>query len=205
MAFTFFFRDTPVIDYAVKFLIPEAVGRSRVRIWDAGCAFGPEPYTLAITLAEAMGTFAFKNVYIDATDIDESGQFGNVIANGIYSDEELGRIPAEILDKYFDRTVGKDGFYTIAESIRNRVKYQTHDLLSLAPIGDSYSLIICKNVLLHFQYEERIEVIRMFHRSLATGGLFAMEQTQKMPEEIQPLFQQLVPDAQLFRKVASTT
>jgi chemotaxis protein methyltransferase CheR len=201
MAFTFFFRDTHTLDHAVKFLIPEVSGRSRIRIWDAGCAFGPEPYSLAMILAEAMGGFAFKNVYIDATDIDESGQFGNVIADGVYSNEELGRIPPEVLSKYFDRTGGKEGFYTLNESIRNRVKYQKHDLLSLSPIGDSFSLIICKNVLLHFQYQERIEVIRMFHKSLAPGGLFATEQTQKMPEEIKHLFEQVVSDAQLFRKV----
>ena len=201
MAFTFFFRDTHTLDHAVKFLIPEVSGRSRVSIWDAGCAFGPEPYTLAMILAEAMGGFAFQNVRIYATDIDESGQFGNVIANGVYSNEELGRIPPEILSKYFDRTGGKEGFYTLNESIRNRVKYQKHDLLSLSPIGDSFSLIICKNVLLHFQYQERIEVIRMFHKSLAPGGLFATEQTQKMPEEIKHLFEQVVSDAQLFRKV----
>jgi chemotaxis protein methyltransferase CheR len=201
MAFTFFFRDTHVLDHAVKFLVPEAAGRSRVRIWDAGCAFGPEPYTLAISLAEAMGVFAFKNVYIDATDIDESGQFGDIIANGVYSDEDLGRIPTDILNKYFERTPDREGFYVINESIRARVRYHTHDLLSLVPIGDSYSLIICKNVLLHFQYRERIEVIKMFHRSLTTGGLFATEQTQKMPEEVQHLFEQVVPDAQLFRKL----
>lgn len=201
MAFTFFFRDTHVIDHAVRFLIPEAAGRSRVRIWDAGCAFGPEPYTLAMTLAEAMGAFAFKNVCIDATDIDESGQFGDVIANGVYSHEEVGRIPPEILNKYFEKTPQREGFYKIVDNIRNRVKYQTHDLLSLTPVGDCYSLIVCKNVLLHFQHRDRVEVIRMFHRSLAPGGLFAMEQTQKMPEEIQHLFEQVVPDAQLYRKL----
>lgn len=201
MAFTFFFRDTHTLDHAVKFLIPEVSGRSRVSIWDAGCAFAPEPYTLAMILAEAMGGFAFQNVRIYATDIDESGQFGNVIGNGVYSNEELGRLPAEVLNKYFDRTDGRNGFYTINEKIRNRVTYQKHDLLSLSPIGDSFSLIICKNVLLHFQYQERIEVIKMFHKSLAPGGLFATEQTQKMPEEIKHLFEQVVSDAQLFRKV----
>ena len=37
------------------------------RIWDAGAAMGQEPYTLAIMFADRMGHFAFNNLRIDAT------------------------------------------------------------------------------------------------------------------------------------------
>ncbi len=201
MAFTFFFRDTHTIEHIVKHLVPEVAGRSRVRIWDAGCAYGPEPYTLAIILAENMGSFAYKNVLIDATDIDESGQFGNIINNGIYTKEEVGRIPEDILKKYFSQEGTGPNEFRINDSLRDRVKYQKHNLLSLSSIGEGYSLVMCKNVLLHFKYEERVEVIKMFHKSLAPGGFFATEQTQKMPEEISHLFEQVVSDAQLYRKI----
>ncbi|HOT78313.1 MAG TPA: CheR family methyltransferase, partial [Candidatus Wallbacteria bacterium] len=75
------------------------------------------------------------------------------------------------------------------------------NLLSLKPVGEDYSLIICKNVLLHFQPEERVKVIKMFYDSLAPGGYFITEQTQKMPEELAHLFQKVVDDAQLFKKI----
>ena len=202
MAFTFFFRDTHTIEHIAKYLEPQVAGRSRVRIWDAGCANGPEPYTLAIILAENMGNFAFKNVYINATDIDESGNFGEIIKNGIYTYDELSRIPEDIFKKYFSQmTENVKGNYKLNDTIISKVSYQKHDLLGLQPIGDSFSLILCKNVLLHFKYEERVEVIKMFHKSLAPDGLFATEQTQKMPEETAHLFEQVVNDAQLFRKI----
>jgi chemotaxis methyl-accepting protein methylase len=38
---------------------------------------------------------------------------------------------------------------------------------------DDYCLIICKNVLLHFSYAQRVDVFRMFHRALAQGGYLA--------------------------------
>lgn len=60
---------------------------------------------------------------------------------------------------------------------------------------------MCKNVLLHFKERERINVIKMFHGALADGGFFVAEQTQKMPREIEGLFEPLVSNAQLFRKV----
>jgi chemotaxis protein methyltransferase CheR len=61
-------------------------------------------------------------------------------------------------------------------------------------------LIVCKNVLLHFQPDERIEVIKMFHAALEKGGYFVTEQTQKLPKEVGHLFEPVVSNAQLFRK-----
>lgn len=201
MAFTFFFRDTHVLDHAARILAPEVAGRSRIRIWDAGCAMGPEPYTLAIILAEAMGNFSFKNLQILATDIDEQDQFGGIIKAAIYSEEETKRIPPEIFAKYFEPAQEKPGHFKLVNLIRDRIQFQKHNLLTLQTVGDGFSLILCKNVLLHFQPAERIEVIKMFHKSLAQGGLFATEHTQKMPEELSHMFTQVVPDAQLYRKV----
>lgn len=203
MGSTFFFRDTHILEHIALRLLPEIAGRKMTNIWDAGCAHGPEPYTLAMILAENMDEAVFQNLTIDATDYDPSGQFGTIIKNGTYSGEELDRIPREILDKYFERSVEREGYYRVREFLRDRIQYRTHDLLSLSPIGGGYSLIVCKNVLLHFQYEQRVQVITMFHAALAPGGLFAFEQTQKMPAEISHLFRQVVPDAQLYRRIGS--
>jgi len=60
---------------------------------------------------------------------------------------------------------------------------------------------MCKNVLLHFTQEERVKVIKMFHDTLIDGGYFVSEQTQKMPAELENYFEQIVPNAQIFRKV----
>jgi len=62
-------------------------------------------------------------------------------------------------------------------------------------------LILCKNVLLHFKEDERVEVIKMFHGALERGGFLAMEQTQKLPWKVTELFEPVVTNAQLFRKV----
>lgn len=198
MAFTFFFRDQKPLEHAVRFLIQSAAGRSRVRIWDAGCAMGQEPYTLAILLAENMGQFAFRNVQIFATDYD--APLLKTLNEGTYPQDELQRIPRELFDKYFQPN-GRDGYFRVTDTIKNRVSSHLHNLLSLSPIQEGLSLIVCKNVLLHFNQAERIDVIRMFHKALETGGIFVTEHTQKMPEELTGLFEQLVSDGQVFRKI----
>ncbi len=198
MAFTFFFRDPQVLDRAVTAVLPIISGSSKPLVWDAGCAMGPEPYTLAIMLAERMGKFGFRNLQIYATDIDESGQFGDIIKKGEYPEEPLTRIPPEIFSAYF--TQSRPGFYIISDSIRTSVQYHKHDLLSLKPIREGFSMVVCKNVLLHFTQEQRVEVIKMFHRVLLPGGILAIEQTQKMPDDIAHLFDKAASDAQVFRK-----
>lgn len=200
MAFTFFFRDQQVLERVVEHLLPSLAGRSRPRIWDAGSAMGQEPYTLAIMLAERMGHFAYNNLRIDATDVENTGQFARIIEAGVYPREELERLPPGILEKYFEPD-GKPGHFRVIDKIRQRVVFQQHDLLSLREIGQGYALVLCKNVLLHFQQAERIEVLKMFHRALAPGGFFASEQTQEMPAELAPFFERVTPDAPLFRKV----
>lgn len=198
MAFTFFFRDLPVLEYAVEQTIKLALGRMKIKIWDAGCALGQEPYTLAMVFAERLGA-AFNNLYLDATDYDSDNNFGDIVKKATYKSEELKRVPPGIFEKYF-QAQGND-LFRVHEKIRARIFFQYHDLLSLIPIGTDYALIVCKNVLLHFQYPERIKVLNMYHQALSPGGFLALENTQKMPEEINHLFERVAPDAQLFKKV----
>jgi len=199
MAFTYFFRDLQTLHLIRDHVIPQVRSRRYIKVWDAGCAMGPEPYSLAIVLRESMGS-TFRNVRIYATDIDESGHFGEIVTSGIYPKEQVKRIPKEIFEKYF-RENGKPDHFIIAEELRRCVEYQRHDLLSLEPVATGLALILCKNVLLHFKEDERVEVIKMFHGALDRGGFLAMEQTQKMPRKVAGLFEPVVTNAQLFRKL----
>lgn len=200
MAFTYFFRDLHTLEIVVQRLVPEVLGRSRIRIWDAGCAMGQESYSLAMLLAENMGKFAFGNLQIQATDIDESDLFAKIISAGEYPAEQVKRIPPEVFSKFF-QPAQTPGHFKLIKGIRSRVIFQRHDLLSLQPVGGNFSLVLCKNVLLHFPRPDRVAVIKMFHQTLAPGGFFATEQTQKLPGEVAHLFQQVAGDAQLFRKI----
>lgn len=200
MAFTFFMRDQPTLEHAADHMIPYASGRSRIKIWDAGCALGQETYTIAMIFAEKMNHFGFKNLRIDATDYDSANNFGDIVTAAVYSAEELQRTPAALVNKYFE-PAEKPGYLRVIEQLRNRVFFHYHNLLSLKPIGSDYFLVVCKNVMLHFQYPERVEVFKMFHKVLAPGGYLATENTQKLPQEVAHLFTQVVPDAQVFKKV----
>jgi chemotaxis protein methyltransferase CheR len=200
MAFTFFFRDTHTLEQVCKYFVPYISGMRKINIWDAGCAMGPEPYTFAIILAERMSYFGFKNVHMDVSDIDETDSFGKIVTDGVYSHEDLKRIPEDIFQKYFVRYDDNNN-YQVVDTIRTKLNFRKHDLLTLKPFGEAYNLIICKNVLLHFQPEQRIEVIKMFHSVLEPGGMFTTEQTQPLPDECKGLFKQIAADANVYQKI----
>jgi chemotaxis protein methyltransferase CheR len=89
----------------------------------------------------------------------------------------------------------------VVERIRQAVTTHHHDLQKFQPVRNQFSLVVCKNVLLHFSYAERVEVIRMFHGALEPKGMLVMEHTQKMPSELTGHFVQIVADGQVFRKI----
>jgi chemotaxis protein methyltransferase CheR len=161
---------------------------------------GMETYTFAILLAESMGKFALRNVKILAVDIDnENVDFGKTVTEGIYHKEHLQRIPPQLFSKYFSPHE-KENHFIVNQELRNLIQFKKHDLLSLKPLRNDYSLIICKNVLLHFNYLQRVDVISMYHNMLLDGGLLAMENTQNMPEELNCKFKKVFDYAQLHEK-----
>lgn len=201
MAFTFFFRDAQTLELALDAALPSLRGRAFIHIWDAGCAHGPEPYTLAILLRERMSEFLFRNVRIHATDVDTG--FAAQVTGGVFPEAELRRVPAAIREKYF-APAHQPAFLEAIPALRARIEFAQHDLLSLRPIRDGLSLVVCKNVLLHLEESERLAVLRMFYEALQPGGLVVLECTQKMPEPLAPYFQQIAPYAQVYRKAERT-
>ena len=152
VAFTYFFRDMETLELIAGEVLPTLRGYRYIRIWDAGCAHGPEAYSIAITLRENMTHFLFRNVRIHATDIDTSGRFGGTITEGIYPEDELKRIPRGLREKYFTAT-GEPGHYGIDDEIRSRVEFTRHDLLSLKLIRAGFGLVVCRSTNLSCWFE----------------------------------------------------
>ena len=201
MAYTSLFRDTDALTAIAEFVIP-AIGHSRaIRVWDAGCATGEEPFTLAILFASKLGAFPFRNLDILATDYEESNyaQFEDRIRQAEYTRQDIFWVPAAHRDQYFEPTDNPEVF-RLADPIRERVRYIKHDLLTLVPPETGQSLIVCKNVLMHFSPEDQGKVLEMFHRALLPGGYLALDGNQAMPEAFSTRFLPVEPGVPLYRK-----
>jgi chemotaxis protein methyltransferase CheR len=204
VAYTSFFRDADALRAIAEIAIPELACQREIRIWDAGCATGEEPYTLAILFASKLGPFIFRNLDILATDHEESSfpQFAQRIRSALYSRTDIFWVPQELRDSYFLATQDPELFQA-AQEIRDRVRFLKHDLLSYVPPERGQGLIVCKNVLMHFSPEEQAKVLEMFFESLAAGGFLAMDGNQRLPPSAAGLFEPTEAGSPLFRKRAS--
>ena len=158
---------------------------------------GQEPYTLIMLMAEHWPRELFQRVELWATDYEDT--FADIVTTARYPVENLKRVPPELLQRY-SKPSGDD-HHTLEAVIRERLRFQLHDLLTLQPAAPSFAGVLCKNVLLHFLPPQRVDILRMFHHALAPNGLLATEQTQKLPAAVKPLFRQLSTDTQVHEKV----
>ena len=99
-----------------------------VEIWCCASSTGEEPYSIAITLCEALNTLT-PRAKVVATDIDT-----NVLAvaqAGIYSMDKLGKMSPERLRRFFQKGTGdNEGMVRVRKELRDMITYRQLNLLA---------------------------------------------------------------------------
>jgi chemotaxis protein methyltransferase CheR len=156
---TFFFRDKTPFENFRSTVLP-ALMRARpnsryIRIWCAAASTGQEPFSLAMSLKELGSVIDDWRIDILATDL--SNEVLERARRGIYTQFEAQRgLPIALLIKYF-KQVGD--MWEIAPAIRAMVKYHQLNLLSdFSHIG-MFDLIFCRNVLIYFDHETKVDLL----------------------------------------------
>jgi chemotaxis protein methyltransferase CheR len=168
---TSFFRDERQFR-ALEALMPMLLDRPRsggrrVSFWSAGCATGEEPYSIAMTAAEAGADP--EHVELLATDVNpEAVSFA---ARGTYDARRVREIPDPLLARHFDR----DGdHYRVRAALRRLiVAIRAHNLVSAVfprPTDGGWDVIFCRNVIIYFDTPTTQQVLTQFQNALAPGG-----------------------------------
>jgi chemotaxis protein methyltransferase CheR len=171
---SFFFRDKMPFDCFRSTVLPalQAVRRhSRaIRIWCAAASSGQEPYSLAMALREMDGGLAGWRVEVVATDI--SNAVLEKARQGLYSQFEVQRgLPIQFLIKYFSQN---GEMWQIAPEIRAMVKYRKLNLLSDFSDLGRFDLIFCRNVLIYFDQETKVDVLDRLADVIADDGYLVL-------------------------------
>ncbi|MCO5250881.1 MAG: hypothetical protein M9949_05605 [Candidatus Kapabacteria bacterium] len=169
MSFSQFYKNVELISELVSHVKSLINNQIEIRIWDAGCGMCHSTYMMAILLAESIGMQAYTDkVIIIATDIDELRTFKSNAEIGIYPKNNLTNMPNDLISRYFEED---NVYYQVKDSIRQKVQYKRHDLLTYKSVGTEFDVIICSNVLHHFSPIEQGKVLDMFTSSLKSGAM----------------------------------
>jgi chemotaxis protein methyltransferase CheR len=197
---TSFFRYPGVFEAFEKRVLPELHIRKfwknprSLRIWSAGCSSGEEPYSVAITVADAISFSDAWNVEILATDIGR--QALNIAERGVYSGRSIGSVSEKQQTAHFQPV---DGGQQIRPRLRKMVSFVQMNLTNSVYVG-KMDVIFCMNVLIYFSEERRRELVQRFYSALEPGGYLFLghsESISKMPVKFQAI---VLNDCILYRK-----
>lgn len=177
------FRDPQVWNQLLFYLLPKYKEKEQINIWHPGCSTGQELYSMLIML-DQLNLLDKANIYGSDinTDVLETAKKGiyrlrfnkSYIENfnKIFNPESDEHNNSEYYgwDKYCKTDETRDQI-TIKKFLRNKPIFQKMDLVKEGNIFlINFDIIMCRNVIIYFNYELQNKVIKMFHRNLKEKG-----------------------------------
>jgi len=197
---TSFFRYPGVYEAFEKRLLPELHVKKfwknprTLRVWSAGCSTGEEPYSIAITIADALSFAESWKLEILATDVSRNAL--KQAERGIYKGRSVASVSEKQRAAHF--TSVKDG-YQVKSRLQKMITFAQMNLASAVYVG-RMDLIFCMNVMIYFTEERRRMLVQRFYDSLEPGGYLFLghsESISKMPVKFQAI---VLNDCILYRK-----
>ncbi len=173
---TSFFRESQHFEFLSKKCLPAMLERKRkkgdfrIRAWSAGCSSGEEPYSIAITLLEALHGHGRWDARILATDI--STTVLETAKTGIYDTERIDPVPQMLRQKYLrTRRSSGEKLYEVGNEIRNMVIFNYLNLMEQWPIKAPIDFIFCRNVMIYFDKTTQSRLVNRYYDLLGSGGV----------------------------------
>jgi chemotaxis protein methyltransferase CheR len=171
---TFFFRDKVPFEHFSQTIMPALLearkSRRSLRIWCAACSTGQEPYSLAMILKDMGASLSGWRTEIIATDLSQ--EVLEKSKAGIFSQFEVQRgLPIQMLVKYFTQV---NELWQISSEIRSMVQFRQLNLLQDFSHLGVFDVIFCRNVLIYFDLEAKIDVLDRLARMIEPDGFLAL-------------------------------
>lgn len=136
----------------------------KIRVASLGCATGEEPYSIGITLLDALPEKDWGRVEISALDVSRKALA--YAQAGTYAPFQL----RELTERQRNRWFLPDGNqWTVRPVLRQRVRFLQHNLMRPLPLS-AIDVIFCRNVLIYFRPNTINQMFVEFHQALNRAG-----------------------------------
>ena len=194
---TGFFRDPDMWADLRPVLRDLTEDNRRVDAWSAPCADGREPYSLAM-IADDDPQIRDRRLDVLATDISEDAI--DRARAGVYETTRTTDIADELepLDG-FETYVDREGDrFRVRDRIRNRVTFDTHDLIRDDPRSD-VDLLFCRNLLIYIDAAYKTPLFETLEQSLREGAYLVLGKTESVPPERREAFDPVAKRSRIYR------
>lgn len=176
---SYFFRDRIPFDRLADTVLPDLLraraSHKRLRIWCAAASTGQEPYSIAMLLDRRPELAGWK-VDLVASDIS-SDAIGRAKA-GLYSQFEVQRgLPIQMLMQFFQHAGDQ---WQIAARLRERVQFDVVNLLNDFSKLGAFDVVFCRNVLIYFDRETKLDVLKRVRAAMAPDGFLILGAAETM-------------------------
>ena len=175
---TAFFREPHHFEMLARHL-PDWGKAGPVRLWSCAASTGEEPYSIAMTVAEA--GLPPGRVQIEASDIDT--RVLATAAEATYTLDAVRGLSDQRLRRFFLRGVGRhEGKVRVQPTLAGQVALRSFNLLSGTWPGQRYEAIFCRNVMIYFDRPTQRQVLERLCAVLRPGGLLFVGHSENFTE-----------------------
>jgi chemotaxis protein methyltransferase CheR len=179
---TDFFRENHHFEFLTESLpvLLESNPTRSLKVWSAACSSGEEPYTLAMVLQEFARLNSGFSYEILASDI--STQILQKAIEAVYAADRADDIPNHYRTKYLLKSKDKvSPKIRVVAELRSRVRFEQINLIDAdLSVNSLQDLIFCRNVLIYFDRETQLKVVKNILRNLRQGGLLFIGHSESL-------------------------
>ena len=163
---TYFFRELKHFEFLRDKVLPRLEPGRPCRVWSAACSSGEEPYSIAMLLADRLGSRPWE---VLASDI--SSRVLATARTGHYPMSRGELIPKPYYSRFCLKGVGRqEGTFLVDKTLRARVRFFTANLNQALPKLGEFDVIFLRNVMIYFDAATKLEVVRRLTPLLTVGG-----------------------------------
>lgn len=200
---TYFMRENDHFDFLQSVILPniakEKNRTKELRIWSAGCSSGEEVYNIVMVIKSFLGAQADTWDYRPlATDISQ--QVMDKAKLGLYPAEAVRDLPAAWVHSFF--LPSKDrGFFQLKSEIIDQVVFKYLNLMEPFHFNRKFDVIFCRNVMIYFDSQTKMELSEKFYDVLKPGGYLLIGHSESIRSD-QTKFEYIKPS--IYRKGEKT-
>jgi len=139
-------------------------------LWCSASSTGEEAYSMAMTAVDAFDSFT-PPVKIIATDLDTNVL--DTARKGVYAMDRVEKLDNDLIKRFFFKGTGEQqGYVKVRPELQNMITFRKLNLLDATwPIRDKVDAIFCRNVMIYFDKETQLAILKKMAPLLRNEGL----------------------------------